>query len=189
MKLILASASPRRADLLRQAGISFQVIAPDIEEDLTVSLPPQEMVTWLAHKKALAVSKGLDRGIILAADTIVLHRGKILGKPLDQDDARCMISHLSGDEHEVLTGIALFDAASGRSESAVSTTRVWLKTLTEAEIDTYLATGEPFDKAGAYAIQGQAALFVERIEGCYFNVVGLPLSLLHDLMKRMQTPS
>jgi septum formation protein len=188
MKLILASASPRRADLLRQVGIDFQVVVPDISEDLDGSLPPSQIVTRLALRKALAVSKRFDQGFVLAADTLVIHRGIILGKPADQDDARRMLSLLSGDEHEVMTGMALVDAASGRSDSALSKTRVWLKTMTESEIEVYIATGEPLDKAGAYGIQGRAALFVEKIEGCYFNVVGLPLSLLYDLMKSMQAP-
>jgi len=188
MKLILASASPRRADLLRQAGIDFQVVVPDISEDLDGSLPPSEIVVRLALRKALAVSKRFDQGFVLAADTLVIHRGIIFGKPADQDDARRMLSLLSGDEHEVMTGMALVDAASGRSESALSVTRVWLKAMTESEIEVYIATGEPLDKAGAYGIQGRAALLVEKIEGCYFNVVGLPLSLLYDLMKMVQAP-
>jgi septum formation protein len=188
MKLILASASPRRADLLRQVGIDFQVVVPDISEDLDGSLPPSQIVTRLALRKALAVSKRFDQGFVLAADTLVIHRGIILGKPADQDDARRMLSLLSGDEHEVMTGMVLVDAASGRSESALSKTSLWLKAMTESEIEVYIATGEPLDKAGAYGIQGRAALFVEKIEGCYFNVVGLPLSLLYDLMKSMQAP-
>lgn len=188
MKLILASASPRRADLLRHAGIDFQVVVPDISEDLDGSLPPSEIVVRLALRKALTVSKRFDHGFVLAADTLVIHRGIILGKPADQDDARRMLSLLSGDEHEVMTGMVLVDAASGRSENAFSVTRVWLKAMTVSEIEVYIATGEPLDKAGAYGIQGRAALFVEKIEGCYFNVVGLPLSLLYDLMKSMQAP-
>lgn len=188
MKLILASASPRRADLLRQAGIDFQVVVPDISEDLDGSLPLSEIVVRLALRKALTVSKRFDHGFVLAADTLVIHRGIILGKPVDQDNARRMLSLLSGDEHEVMTGMVLVDAASGRSENAFSVTRVWLKAMTVSEIEVYIATGEPLDKAGAYGIQGRAALFVEKIEGCYFNVVGLPLSLLYDLMKSMQAP-
>lgn len=188
MKLILASASPRRADLLRQSGIPFQVVIPDVSEDLNAVPEPQEMVTRLALRKAIAVSEHLKQGIILAADTVVLYRGAVMGKPRDHDDARRMLRLLSGDKHEVLTGIALVDAASGRSECAVSTTGVWLKDLSDGEIDSYVKTGEPFDKAGAYGIQGLAALFVEKIEGCYFNVVGLPLNLLYSLMKLMQVP-
>lgn len=188
MKLILASASPRRADLLRQSGIPFQVVIPDVSEDLNGVSEPHEMVTRLALRKALAVSERFKHGIIIAADTVVLYQGVVMGKPRDHDDAWRMLRLLSGDKHEVLTGIALVDAASGRSECAVSTTGVWLKDLTESEIDFYVKTGEPLDKAGAYGIQGLAALFVEKIDGCYFNVVGLPLNLLYSLMKLMQVP-
>lgn len=189
MKLILASASPRRAELLRQAGIPFSIEIPDITEEINGNMSPQETVTDLALKKALAVSSRLGEGFILAADTIVLHRGEVLGKPLDREDARQMLHRLSGNEHEVLTGLALVDASSGKQESGFSLTRVWLKPLIKSEIDAYVATGEPLDKAGAYGIQGRAALFVEKIEGCYFNVVGLPLSLLYDLMAIMQVPT
>ncbi len=188
MKLILASASPRRAELLRQSGIPFQVVIPDVSEDLAGSLQPHDLVVRLALRKALAVAERFNQGFIIAADTIVFLRGTIMGKPVDQDDARRMLRLLSGGKHEVLTGIALVDAVTGRSETAVSITGVWLKDLTESEIDFYVATGEPLDKAGAYGIQGLAAVFVEKIEGCYFNVVGLPLNLLYNLMKRMQVP-
>ncbi len=186
MNLVLASASPRRAALLRQVGISFEIIKPGIEENPDYTLSPGEMAAKLAREKALKVSNSLEFGIILAADTIVLYRGKILGKPHDPEDARCMLNLLNGDVHEVLTGLILLDAASGKEESAISVTRVWMKDLSDHEIDDYINSGEPFDKAGAYGIQGKAALFVEKIEGCYFNVVGLPLGLLFDLMKRMQ---
>lgn len=186
MKLILASASPRRADLLRQCGILFRVDEPGISEEADPGLLPHQVVTELALKKAHTVSDRYKDGFILAADTIVYHRETVLGKPVDQNDARRMLTLLSGDVHEVLTGIALVDARSGRSEKGFSSTRVWLKPLSVIEIDAYIASGEPLDKAGAYGIQGRAALFVEKIEGCYYNVVGLPLSLMHDLLKSMQ---
>jgi septum formation protein len=188
MKLILASASPRRAALLRQVKIPFIVVAPEMSEEISGSLTVHEMVTNLALRKAHAVAKKLDRGLVLAADTVVLHRGLIMGKPADRDDARLMLSRLSGDKHEVATGMALVDAASGRFESAVSITAVWFKHLSDMEIDAYVMTGDPLDKAGAYGIQGPAALFVEKIEGCFFNVVGLPLNQLYDLLLRMQMP-
>lgn len=188
MKLILASASPRRAALLRQVKIPFTVVVPELSEEVSGSLKMHEMVITLALRKAHAVSKQLDCGLVLAADTVVQHQGLVMGKPADRDDARFMLSRLSGDKHEVATGIALVDAASGRLETAVSVTAVWLKHLSAMEIDTYVMTGEPLDKAGAYGIQGPAALFVRKIEGCYFNVVGLPLNLLYDLLLRMQVP-
>ncbi len=186
MSLILASASPRRAELLRQVGIPFQIVIPGVSEIKFSSLPPQEMVARLSLEKALAVSTRLEEGIILAADTVVLHRGVIMGKPADQKDARRMLRLLSGDQHTVLTGLTLLDATSGKYECRVSETKVWIRELSESDLDAYVATGEPLDKAGAYGIQGRAALFVEKIEGCYFNVVGLPLNLLYDLMQRMQ---
>ncbi len=187
MNLILASASPRRAELLRQVGISFEIVKPGIDEIPDYTLPPGDMAAKLAREKALKVSKNLEDGIILAADTIVFHRGEVLGKPHDPEDARRMLNLLNGDVHEVLTGLMLLDAATGREESGISVTRVWMKDLSADDIDAYISSGESFDKAGAYGIQGKAALFVEKIEGCYFNVVGLPLGLLFDLMKRMQS--
>ncbi len=186
MNLVLASASPRRAALLRQVGISFEIVKPGIEEKPDYTLLPGEMAAKLAREKALKVAKSLESGIILAADTIVLYRGKVLGKPRDPEDARGMLNLLNGGVHEVLTGLILLDAASGKEKSGISVTSVWMKDLSDHEIDDYINSGEPLDKAGAYGIQGKAALFVEKIEGCYFNVVGLPLGLLFDLMKRMQ---
>lgn len=186
MKLILASTSPRRADLLRQAGLDFRVVAPDISEKISASLTPAELVNKLALKKALNVARRLREGIVLGADTVVYHGGEIIGKPRDTEEAGQMLWRLQGERHEVLTGLVLIDAVSGCTESATAITAVWLKKLERKEIDAYIATGEPFDKAGAYGIQGRAGLFVERVEGCYFNVVGLPLGLLYDLLKNIK---
>ncbi len=185
MRLILASASPRRAELLRQVGIPFKVVIPEISEQVEGQPAPEELVFILARKKAEAVAESLDRGLVLAADTIVYYQGLILGKPADADEAGRMLRLIGGDSHEVITALYLIDAATGRIESAISTTKVWMKELTEQEIAAYLATGEPYDKAGAYGIQGPAALFISRIEGCYSNVVGLPLSLLQGLLSNM----
>ena len=185
MTLILASASPRRAELLRQAGTPFKIIIPDIAEDKFNSLPPYEMVIQLSFEKALAVSEHLEEGIVIAADTVVLHRGVAIGKPVDQKEALQTLRLLSGDQHLVLTGLTVLDAATGKYEKRTSTTKVWMASLTETELDAYVATGEPLDKAGAYGIQGKAALFVEKIDGCYFNVVGLPLNLLYNMLKKM----
>jgi septum formation protein len=185
MKLILASASPRRAELLRQAGIAFDLVIPDISEVVEGQLAPEQLVCLLARRKAEAIARKIDRGLVLAADTLVHYRGLMLGKPADDEEARRMLQLLSGDHHEVITALYLIDAATGRIESGLSTTTVWMKELTLQEIAAYLATGEPYDKAGAYGIQGLAALFISRIEGCYFNVVGLPLSLLQELLNNM----
>ncbi len=185
MKLILASASPRRAELLRQVGMSFDFVIPDICEQVEGQLAPEELVCLLARRKAEAIAHKIDRGLVLAADTLVHYRGLMLGKPADAEEAARMLQLLSGDHHEVITALYLIDAATGRIESGLSTTKVWMKELTAQEIAAYLATGEPYDKAGAYGIQGFAALFISRIEGCYFNVVGLPLSLLQELLNNM----
>jgi len=185
MKLILASASPRRAELLRQVGIPFEVIAPKVCEQVGEPLSPEELAGKLAREKAEAVAKNIDRGLVLAADTLVYYRGLILGKPVDAEEAGRMLKLISGDQHEVITALYLIDTATGRNESGIATTKVWMKELTPQQINAYRTTGEPYDKAGAYGIQGLAALFINRIEGCYFNVVGLPLSLLYDLLNNM----
>ena len=184
MKLLLASASPRRAELLTQAGIPFRVEVPLINETGEKSSTPRGLVLKLARKKALEVSARVQDRYILAADTIVMHDGEVIGKPVDEADASRMLVRLSGRKHEVYTGLALLDASSGRLENGAAVTSVWMKELSTLHIRNYVATGEPFDKAGAYAIQGFAGLFIERLEGCYTNVVGLPLSLLYDLLMR-----
>ncbi len=189
MKLILASASPRRAELLRQADILFEVIKPSISEEVGDANDPEDLVRQLAFKKALEVSSRLKSGYVLSADTIVVYGDQILGKPSDPDDARKMLRMLSGKQHTVITGLVLKDISTGCQEIGISKTRVWLKVLTEQQINAYVASGEPMDKAGAYGIQGKAALFTEKIEGCYFNVVGLPLSLLFELMTRLEVPT
>jgi septum formation protein len=188
MKLLLASASPRRAELLTQAGIPFRVEVPLINETAEKSSTPRGLVHKLARKKALEVSTRVQDRYILAADTIVTHDGKIIGKPDDEADAFRMLACLSGNKHEVFTGLVLLDVSTGKMESGVAVTSVWMKKLSALHINNYVATGEPFDKAGAYAIQGYAGLFIEKIEGCYTNVVGLPLGLLNDLFMRSGYP-
>lgn len=189
MTLILASESPRRAELLRQVAIPFRVVAPAVSEELSGRPSPEEMVALLALKKARAVSDRLSGGYVLGADTVVLHGETVLGKPIDSDDAARMLRLLSGGRHSVLTGLALVNAATGDLLERLSLTQVWIKTLADDEIKAYIATGEPFDKAGAYGIQGKGALLVEKIEGCYFNVVGLPLSLLNEMITEMNIPT
>jgi len=174
--LILASQSPRRAEILRQAGIPFTVRAATVDETPLEVERPGPYVRRLAQAKALAVEAGAEE-IVLAADTTVVVAGDLLAKPADADDARRMLAHLSGRRHEVLTGICL-----RRGEQILcdhASTAVWFAALSEAEIAEYVASGEPMDKAGAYAIQGLAAKFIERIDGCYFNVMGLPVALVY----------
>ena len=189
MTLILASESPRRAELLRQVAIPFRVVVPAVSEELSGRSSPEEMVAQLALRKAQAVSDRLADGYVLGADTVVLHGETVLGKPVDSDDAVRMLRLLSGSRHSVLTGLALVNAATGYYLERLSLTQVWVKTLVDSEIRAYIATGEPFDKAGAYGIQGKGALLVEKIEGCYFNVVGLPLSLLNEMITEMNIPT
>lgn len=185
MKLILASASPRRAQLLKQVGIPFQVIPSTVNEEVEC-FTAEEMVVKLALAKARQVASALSDGLVLGADTVVVDHDSVLGKPRSADEARNMLKQLSGGEHRVITGLALVDAAGGGYQTAVSETRVWMRALESELINAYVATGEPMDKAGAYGIQGKAAIFVERIEGCYFNVVGLPVSELCFLLSRME---
>lgn len=187
--LVLASASPRRVALLEMLGLPF-VQRPSAAE---APLPggPVDPSTWTrgqALAKARDVASTLESGLVIGADTVVVLDGQVFGKPRDRDHAAWMLARLSGRRHEVTTGVAVVDAASGRTEVADTTTRVWMRELSPAEIDAYIATGEPMDKAGAYAIQGLGATLVPRIEGCYFNVVGLPLSLLADLLARFGIP-
>jgi septum formation protein len=186
--LVLGSASPRRRELVQLLGlrIPVRIEASDADESIPPGLAPGEAAEWLALRKAASVRERLGAEaagtVIVGADTIVVLDGGILGKPRDAADARRMLGMLQGRAHEVITGVAVLDGASGEAKTARGVTRVVMKPLDADRIARYVATGEPLDKAGAYGIQGLAAGFVERIEGCYFNVVGLPLSLLGDLL-------
>lgn len=180
--LILASQSPRREALLRQVGLEFEVFPSGVEERLREGLPPAEGAEKLALQKAEWVAARCSDGLVIGADTVVVVDGRVLGKPTGVEDARDMLRLLSGREHEVITGIAVVDAASGRSRSDHVVTAVGFAPLTQEIIDRYVATGEPLDKAGAYAIQGYGALLIEGIRGCYNNVVGLPLRRLAELL-------
>jgi septum formation protein len=177
MKIMLASSSPRRAEILRNAGISFSVLTSAIDETPVPGELPSDMVLRLANAKAeLVAVRAIGPAIIIAADTTVTLDGKILGKPRSSDDARRMLEQLSGRTHSVLTGVSLIRLPDAAHVEFVESTLVHFHPLTSEEISAYLSTGEPFDKAGAYAIQGRAARYIPRIEGCYFNVVGLPLA-------------
>ena len=183
-KLILASASPRRRRLMRQIGLTFQVMPSGVDEDDIASRDPLENIQAVALRKARDVAARVEDGIVIGADTQILIDGETLGKPADEADAARMLSRLSGRNHRVITGVALVDAGTGLEKTWVETTLVFFRELSESEISAYVHTGEPMGKAGAYGIQGRAAAFVERIEGCYFNVVGLPLAkLVRNLRK------
>jgi len=181
--IILASNSPRRKELLKQIGIDFSIDPADVDESALPNEQPEAYAVRVALEKARVAAARAGAGIVIAADTIVVLGDAILGKPADARDAERMLMLLSGKAHRVITGLAVMDAATGRALTRTSLTRVWFRSLSPHEIASYVAIGEPLDKAGAYGIQGRGALFVERIDGCYFNVVGLPLSLLADLLR------
>jgi septum formation protein len=179
MKLILASSSPRRAEILRSAGLPFSVLSSAVDESPLPNEAPEALVLRLAKAKAdLVVARAVGPVIIIAADTIVVLDNKILGKPNSAEDARHMLQQLSGRTHAVLTGVALVRLPDAVHRQFAESTLVHFRPIREEELSAYLETEEPYDKAGAYAIQGLAGRFIPRVEGCYFNVVGLPLSRL-----------
>jgi len=185
--LILASQSPRRAEILRNAGYEFEVRAATVDEAPLQDEPAGDYVLRLARAKARAVAGRLERGaaeaIVIGADTIVLADGHILGKPADIQDARRMLRLLSGTTHEVITGVAAIAWPANRETTLAERTRVTFRPLSDSDIEGYIATGEPFDKAGSYGIQGIGGRFIPRIEGCYFNVMGLPLAALAEMLR------
>jgi septum formation protein len=186
MRLILASASPRRAEILRDAGYHFTVLSSAIDETPYPDESPQDLVQRLAKTKAdLAAARAVGPAILIAADTEVVLDGHIFGKPRSSDDARRMLEKLSGRTHAVLTGVCLIRLPDVERVSFIETTLVTFAPLSGEEITRYLATGEPHDKAGAYAIQGYAARYIPRIEGCYFNVVGLPLARVQQALTEL----
>lgn len=184
-KLVLASASPRRRALLSGLGLKFRVLPSAAPEEVEPGMEPGTLAEELARRKAARVAEQLterEETLVIGADTIVVLEGKILGKPRDEEEARAMLEALAGRWHEVFTGVAVIDAASGRVFSTREMTRVKFRSLYPEEIAAYVATGEPLDKAGAYGVQGKGALLVERIDGCYYNVVGLPLVKLKEAL-------
>jgi len=186
MKLVLASASPRRAEILLAAGFRFSVLSSAIDETPYPGESAHDLVLRLAKAKAeLVAARSIGPAIVIAADTEVVLDGHIFGKPRSTDDARHMLEKLSSRTHSVLTGVALIRLPDAESISFVETTLVHFATLSAEEITRYLATGEPHDKAGAYAIQGYASRFIPRIEGCYFNVVGLPLARVQHALAEL----
>jgi septum formation protein len=181
-ELILASSSPRRHELLREIGIPFQVHAANINEDQSAHELPIAYALRLAQEKAQAVAAQYPQSYVLGADTIVVVDGEVLGKPKDHADAVRMLGLLSGRAHEVTTAVSLI-AQGTLAETRASTTKVYFREIAEAEIQQYVSGGEPMDKAGAYAIQGGASRWTDRIEGEFSNVVGLPLSLVTEMLK------
>ena len=182
-QLVLASASPRRRDLLASLQLDFEVRSAEIDESALTDELPEDHVLRLARAKAQAVARSGE--LVLAADTVVVLEGRILGKPADPTDAHQMLSSLTGREHDVYTGVALFEPDRDTLVSATDRSEVRIAALDKDEISWYVSTGEPLDKAGSYAIQGLGALFVERVVGNYTNVVGLPLPLTRSLFQQL----
>ncbi|MAG55533.1 MAG: septum formation protein Maf [Planctomycetes bacterium] len=182
IRLHLASRSPRRRQLLQEAGIPFQLLDVDVEETVVGDPAPRAIAAALAEKKARAGAALVAKGVVLGSDTVVALDGRALGKPADRGHACEMLRDLAGSIHSVITGVSLVDAATGRALTETDETRVVMRGMTEAEITAYVASGESDDKAGGYAIQETGDRFVERIEGSYTNVVGLPMELLERML-------
>ena len=182
MNLILASASPRRQELLKLFGIPFTVRVADIDETMDPQLPPYDEVARVSRAKAMAVPRK-NGDVVIAADTIVVCAGKVLGKPRDEEDAKAMLSLLSGRDHQVMTGCTLLRGE--KCETFTEVTDIHFRPLSKKEIENYVATGEPMDKAGSYGIQGGAALFCQRMVGDYYNVMGLPVCALGESLKKI----
>ena len=186
-KLILASNSPRRRELLEQIGVEFEVIPSNAEEKVTKQ-EPSEVVEELSRQKAEDVAAAVEDGIVLGADTVVCQDGQIMGKPKDEADAKQMLQKLQGEEHSVYTGVTILVKGNGAVQHVQTfsqETKVYVYEMTDEEIDRYIATGEPLDKAGAYGIQGRFAAYVDGIEGDYNNVVGLPVSAVWQELKEL----
>lgn len=174
-KIILASTSPRRKDLLEKTGLLFEIATSNYEEDMTLRLPPHELAKHLSKGKAVAVARDYTDAVIIAADTFIIFGDKILGKPYTSEKAKETLAMLSGSTHSIITGFTILDTKSGKNISHTTETKVHFRKLTTEEIDAYVATGEPLDKAGAYGIQGLGSELVDKIEGSFSNVVGLPV--------------
>jgi len=182
-EVILASASPRRKELLEKIGLRFKVEPSNYAEALPSGLAPHELAQKISLEKAKVVAGKHKNAIVIAADTLGVIDSQILGKPHTEKEARKMLATISGKSHSVITGFSIIDAGTGKTISRSVETKVYIRKLTPAEIDAYVKSKEPLDKAGAYAIQGLGAVLVEKIEGDYFNVIGLPLSALAEVLK------
>lgn len=181
--IILASTSPRRKELMALLCLPFKAVASDYKEDMTLEMPPAELVQLLALGKAQAVASKYEDAFVIGGDTIVVLDEHRLGKPHTPERAKEMLAMLRGRTHQVMTGHAVIDTATGKTKTAVSVSDVTFMSYTDEQIDRYIATGEPMDRAGAYAIQGYASLFTEKIEGDYFGILGLSVTTIADLFK------
>ncbi|MFW5999051.1 MAG: Maf family protein [Halanaerobiaceae bacterium] len=183
-KMVLASASPRRKELLNRLGVNFTTVPAGINEEKFADLEPEKMVKNLARAKAEEVSGLAEETIIIAADTVVVYDNRVLGKPADKQEAREMLKKLQGDRHIVLTGLSVLSTVKDEVYSICDSTEVFMKKVDVEEIEAYIKTGEPMDKAGAYGIQGLGGIFIDKIIGSYFTVMGLPVHRLDDLLKK-----
>ena len=182
--IILASASPRRREILEKTGLKFKVYESDYEENMEIGLKPHKLAIYHSIGKAMAVALKFKDALIISADTIVVLKDRVFGKPRDKEDARKMLKTLSGKAHTVITGYTIMDAETGKKFSSAVESKVRFKRLNEDEIETYIKSGEPLDKAGAYGVQGLGAVIVKRIEGDFFNVMGLPLNSVAESLKK-----
>lgn len=189
VRLILASASPRRRELLAGLGLAFDVVPSTVEESRAAGVPIPALATRLALAKARDVAGRVGPAVVLAADTLVVLDGVPFGKPASPEEARRMLTALRGRAHDVVTAVAVVEAGARREATAAVASRVVMRAYTATEIEAYLATGEPYDKAGAYAVQGEGGRLVERVEGCYTNVVGLPVTTTARLLRLFGLPA
>jgi len=181
MRIILASTSPRRKKLLSKTGLVFETIESGYEEDMTLPMNPEELVEHLSFNKAKAVFENNRDALVIAADTFIVFNGKYLGKPKNEEESRKMLELLSGKEHHVVTGVTII--SKDKTVSFNSKAKVYIKKLSPETINSYIKTGEPLDRAGAYAVQGRGAVLIEKIEGDFFGVIGLPISRLSEELK------
>lgn len=181
--IVLASRSPRRCELLSALGVAFTVCPADVDETPHPNESPIDLAKRLSRTKAYAIARDMPQALVIAADTLVIHKGRLLGKPGSPEEAFRMLRELRGCAHDVVTGLALVQTATDRESVQVACTPVFMRAYTDAEIYSYVKTGDPLDKAGAYAVQNAAFAPVERLEGCYANVVGLPLCHLYRVLR------
>lgn len=184
-KIILASTSPRRQELFGRLGLPFIIEASDYEEDMSLKMPPLKLVKFLSLGKAMAVAKKHQSGIVIGADTFVVFNDSLLGKPKSIAEAKKMLARLSGKRVDILTGLTVIDIAAGKKTTTTDVTKVFLRKLSKKEIDNYVASGEPMDKAGAFAIQGLGAVIIKKIEGDFLGAMGLPLFVLAKELKKL----
>lgn len=184
-RLILASTSPRRKELATAMGLDFEIIPSDYEEDMSLDISPEELVKTFSYGKAKSVADKLHEGIVIGVDTIACIKNKKLGKPKNKEEAFRMLKNLSNNYHEVYSGVCLIDAKTKKIIQDFEVTKVKFKKLEDNEIKSYIETGDPMDKAGSYGVQGLASIFVERIDGCFFNVMGLPIQNLYNNLKKI----